>query len=247
MFSKSIKTTSGPLKITIPEDIKELTIGQLMAMTPEPGHSFSDLELLSKLSGIPTGENNYDTDKVCLYDTCNTDDLQPFYDVMQTIAYQLKAFITVQEIPEEVTLIMPHDAQASGRFKRWFNRDVKGKVVPVISNLGIAPAGAYYEAKELIRAEYELWERVKAEYGEHIEFNPSIECQAKLLAIYFYCPATGNKYSTKTDAFLDVVKQLPVTQGLPIARYFFLRFPNLSKPKVRPSLESLRTLRRGQA
>lgn len=246
MITKTIKTTSGPLKITIPSDIKELTIGKLMELTPVPGHSFSELEQLSIFTGIPTGDKEFDKreidiDVITLGDICNVDDLRVFDEALQTIAYQLKHFVTVQEIPKSITLDMPQDYVK----RRWTTFATKSlKTIPILSNLGIAPAGAYLEAKQLIKKEYERWEKVKEQYGEEIEFNPSIEAQIRLLSLYFYVPATGNKFNTlKVIEFDEVIKKLPITQALPIARYFFLRYPNLSRPKIAPSLNALKQLR----
>lgn len=244
MITKTIKTTSGPLKISIPNDIKEISIGKLMELTPVPGHSFSELEQLSILSGIRMDIDWFKTgaeDEICLLDICNMDDLRVFDEALQTIAYQLKHFVTVQEIPKSITLDMPQDYVK----RRWTAFATKSlKTIPVISNLGIAPAGAYLEAKQLIKKEYERWEQVKDQYGEEIEFNPSIEAQIRLLSLYFYVPATGNKFNTlKVIEFDEVIKKLPITQALPIARYFFLRYPNLSRPKIAPSLNALKQLR----
>lgn len=239
MITKTIKTTSGPLKITIPSDIKELTIGKLMELTPEPGHSFSELEQLSILSGVALNDNE-DLFGNCLLDICNMDDLRVFDEALQTIAYQLKHFVTVQKIPNQVTITMNIDNRS-----RWFGKRLPyfEKRIDVSKNLGISPAGAYLEAKELIKKEYELWERVKKEFGEQIEFNPSIAAQIRLLSLYFYVPATGNKFNTlKVIEFDEVIKRMPITDALPIARHFFLSYPNLSKPKVKPSMKSLKQL-----
>lgn len=246
MFSKTVKTTNGNLKVTIPSSRDEISIGLLQRLTPEPGHSFGFMEQISILSGVPMETD--DEDKACLLDVINQDELVSGFEApLQALAYQLKAFQEVQAIPDEIMLIMPHNYPASGKFKRWFNSDVKGKVIPVIKNLGVEPAGAYMEAKEVIKQEYERWERVKKEYGDHIEFNPSIESQIKVLSIYFYCRATGEKFkSHKIDEFSEVIKKLSITQALPIARYFFLSYPNLSRPKVTPSVESLKQLISGR-
>lgn len=246
MVTKTIKTTSGPLVISIPASRDEISIGLLQALTPEPGHSFSQLETLSILSGISldSGYNSdSDIDLPGLYDIINMDDLSYFDETLQLLAYQLKAFVEVQDIPDGVVLDIPQ-----AQIKRWFGRrEHKGKYVPVLKNLGIQPAGAYMEAKELIKGQYELWERVKKEYGEDIEFNPSIESQIRLLSLYLYCPATGEKFNTvKVSQFDEVIKNLSITKALPIARYFFLKYPNLSKPKVAPSLDTLKKLIRKQ-
>lgn len=245
MVTKKIKTTGGDLKITIPSEISEITIGMLIDLTPDYGDILSPLQQLSVLSGIPKEYNPGKPDTICLEDVECIDDLGAFDDTLQAIAYQIKGFVTQQEIPETILIPVPQTS-----VKRWFGieRVHVGKLVKVITNLGIEPAGAYMEAKELIKAEYQEWDRIKKEYGDHIEFNPSINSLCKLLALYFYCPATGEKFSTiKANEFQSVIRQLPITKALPIARYFFLKYPNLSKPKVKPSAASLERMSLKQA
>lgn len=249
MFTKTIKTTGGPLKISIPEDISEISVGLLMALTPEPGNSFSQLEQLSILSGVPSGkeEREYADDKITLCDI-KVSDLEVFDDTLQKIAYQLKAFVTVQDIPEGITI--PTDQP---NVKRWFGRTTehKGKYVKVLSNLGIEPAGAYMEAKEVIKADLEEFAKHNPELSDDElkdVYSPTIQSLCRILALYFYCPATGEKFNSyKAVQFEEVIKKLPITKALPIARYFFLRYPNLSREKVRPSVENMKLLRKGQA
>lgn len=241
MLTKTVKTTNGDLKLTIPTKRDEISIDLLQRLTPPVGHSYSFLEQISIMTGVPTGDKEFDkreidVDTVTLNDIETLYELSPFEDALQGLAYQLAAFQEVQEIPDKITL--PIARPLTGWFRSPGKRFVE---VEVIKNLGIEPAGAYMEAKEVIKSEWERWEKVKKEYGDHIEFNPSIESQIKLLAIYFYCRATGEKFKThKIAEFSEVIKKLSITHALPIARYFFLRYPNLSKPKVTPSVQTLK-------
>lgn len=241
-----IKTTSGPLTISIPSDLSEITIDVLMRLTPAYGDTFSPLEQLSILSGIPKEFNDKKPDVICLEDICNLDDLAVFDTTIELLAIKIKSFVTEQEIPESI--LVPVDT-AITRGWRWFrgSRHHVGKLVPVIKNLGIQPAGAYFEAKEIIRQEFEEWAKVKKEYGDHIEFNPSIQSLCRVLSLYLYVPATGEKFNSARAADFDkVTKQLPITKALPIARYFFLRYPNLSKPKAPPFRDQLQRYRSKQ-
>ena len=64
-------------------------------------------------------------------------------------------------------------------------------------------------------------------------FKPSTQSCIELLAQYFYCRVTGNVYQEyEVLKFQDEVKYLPVSQALPIARFFFLKYPNLEMPKI---------------
>lgn len=229
MITKNIKTTSGNLKITIPSDIKELTVGMLVDLTPVPGDSFSKLEQLSILSGTPLES---DSDEIItLYDILNLDDLKVFDEHLQLLAYQIMGEKDNMNVPDNVVLEIPQS-----NIKRWYTgrigRTHLGKQVRVAKNLGIEPAGAYMEAKELIKSEFVEYERIKKEFGDHIEFSPSINSMVRLLALYFYCPATGEKFNpVKVTEFQEIIKKMPMVKALPIARYFFLNYPNLSRQK----------------
>jgi hypothetical protein len=64
-------------------------------------------------------------------------------------------------------------------------------------------------------------------------FNPSLKACCQVLAHYFYCRATGGKYNEyKADEFAETIKTIGVTEALPVAKYFFMSYPNLSKPKT---------------
>lgn len=231
MITKTLKTTSGPLKISIPSDRSEITLGMLIDLTPPPGEAFSELEQLSILSGV---QYKGDEETLTLMDLTDMDELAVFDETLQKLAYQLRAFSEVEKIPTELTLIMPHNYPASGRFKRWFNSPNKGKVIQVISNLWIAPAGAYMEAKEVISADMKEWQEQNPQAKDLSDYKPKPESYLHILSLYFYCPATGEKFnSARAAAFQSVVRKCLIDDVLPIARHFFLKYPNLSKPKVK--------------
>lgn len=272
MLTKTIKTTSGPLKISIPSGIHEISLGMLEALTPELGHSFSPLEYLSKLSGVLTGKKEFDgveadIDTPTLSDIPDLSSLQVFDETIELIAIQLKAFEAVQAIPDSVQLCIGEKYSMSitkRLVKAWSKKD-NLKRVQVITNLGIAPAGAYMEAKQVIKKEHEAHKKAQEYYVEQIqpglkvdsdewqevakaiEFNPSIAAQIRLLSLYLHGPATGERFNTQAIIKFDsVVRKLMIIEALPIARHFFLKYPNLSKPKATPSLESLKTLKSGR-
>lgn len=240
MITKSVKTTSGPLSITIPSEAKEITIGLLEQLKPEPGHSFSQLETLSILSGIPV---DGDDDNPGLADICNVDDLKVFDETLQKLAYEIKHFEKYDKVPKYVDLWIGTTVK-----KKFFGqKNVKVsiiKTVRIAGNLSIEPAGAYFEAVELIKSEYDKWDKAKKyimeqaekneliglEYDNAVDFNPSIEAQIRLLSLYLHGPATGQRFNTqKIIEFDEVIRKMPITEALPIARHFFLSYPNLAK------------------
>ncbi len=105
--------------------------------------------------------------------------------------------------------------------------------VKVIRNLSIEPAGAFLASRDLIADEIN---KHIAEYGEDgwkENFNPSLDTVAMVLAHYFYCRVTGSLYvEQKAEEFKDEILKLPLQTALPIARHFFLSYPDLLQQKL---------------
>jgi hypothetical protein len=51
MIQKTLKTTTGKLKVQIPDKLDEVTLGQVIALQESP--ALDDLEAICILSGIP--------------------------------------------------------------------------------------------------------------------------------------------------------------------------------------------------
>jgi len=206
MITKKIKTTTGHISLSMPERLAEVTLGQLMAM--QQADNLSDLQAISILSGTPLSD---------LQNIKNADDLQVFSAQVLSIAHQIKYLYNSDAIPQKTTFT------------------INGQVVEVkvMKNLSVEPAGAFMAAREVIADEIGRHIKEFGEAGWQENFNPSLSACAQVLAQYFYCRATGNPYNEYAAAeFAEQVKQLPVTDALPIAKYFFLSYPNLSKPKT---------------
>lgn len=205
MIEKTFKTTTGSISITIPEHLHEVSLGQLIAM--QAIENLSDLEAVHILSGVPTDK---------LQNIKNIDDLRLFNGHIMALSVQIKALYNSDSLPKTVT----------------FNLTGKPKTVNVIANLSIEPAGAFLTARDIISDEIESHIN---QHGDEwkANFNPSLKTCAMLLAHYFYCPVTGNWYNEyQAEQFYDEVIKLPFTDALPISKYFFLNYPNLSKPKI---------------
>ena len=175
----------------MPEQLNELKLEQLMAM--QSAENLSDLQAVSILSGTPLDE---------LQNIRSADELQVFNQQVLSIATQIKYLYNSEAIPKATTFII----------------DGKTITVPVIKNLSVEPAGAFMAAREIIAEE--VARHVK-QYGEaewQQNFNPSLRACAQVLAQYFYCKTTSQRYNEyAAAAFEEQVKQLPVTDALPIA------------------------------
>ena len=206
MIEKTLINTHGKLRVKIPAKLQEVTLGQMMAL--QDSKDLTDLDAISILSGITINE---------LRSVRDANDFVDFADAILDLSHQIKYLYHSDEIPKKITLQM----------------DGKAVTVNVIRNLSVEPAGAFMAARDIIADE--IGEHIKL-YGEENwkdYFNPSLTACCKVLAYYSYCRATGQPYNEYSAAgFTETVKQLRVTEALPIAKHFFMSFPNLSKPRT---------------
>jgi hypothetical protein len=206
MIEKQLKTTDGWLTINIPTQLKELTLGQLIQMQEKA--ELSDFDAISILSGI------YPED---LKNVCNYTDFDVFGKAVLSLSNQIKYLYNSQVIPKKIN----------------FYIDGKKLGVDVIHNLSVEPAGAFMAARDIIADEIKEHIEQHGEEDWQERFNPSLKACCQVLAHYFYCRVTGEKYNEyKADAFVEIVKKLGVTEALPVAKHFFMSYPNLSKPKT---------------
>lgn len=197
MHTKTLKTFTGTLKISIPENLNELSLGKLIELSENPNRN--DIHYMSILSGLPLIE---------LANLINIYDIHQFVDHVNSITHQLSYVYDGRDVPEVVLF--------------------GDKKVKVLKNLSIEPWGAFVAARDI------MVDEINKHIGTHGEENwketiqPSPKACAMILAHYFYCRVTGNLYEEqKAEEFFDVVKDLPVQVAMPIARYFFLNYPNL--------------------
>lgn len=206
MIEKTLKTTTGKLRIKIPTYLNEVTLGQMMEIQEK--HDLNDLDAIGILSSIPIDELN---------NVCNIDDFQAFADTVISLSQQIKYLYNSNDIPEKIT----------------FQLNKKEVTVSVMHNLSVEPAGAFMAASDIIADE--INEHIKL-YGDNDwkeYFNPSLKACCHVLAHYFYTKATGKKYNEyEAEEFCSAVKKLRVTEALPIAKHFFSCYPNLLKQKT---------------
>lgn len=221
MIEKTLITTHGKLRVAIPSQLNEVTLGQMMALQDSP--QLSDLDAISILSGVPVAD---------LQSVRDATDFMVFADAVLALSHQIKYLYQSDDIPKKITLDV----------------DKKPVTVKVIRNLSIEPAGAFMAARDIIADE--IAEHIKI-YGEdnwQDYFNPSLTACCKVLAFYFYCRTTGNRYDEyAAAAFTETVKKLRVTEALPIAKHFFMSYPNLSTTRTGFWHRLLRLWRNGQA
>lgn len=201
MIAKTLKTINGPLRISIPSTIAEVTLGMLIKMQDD----LSDLEVIAILAEM---------DKEELYNVINMQDFTTiFQEHILSLIHQIKYNCDNLPLPQHIF--------------------IAGKRINVISNLSIEPAGAFLECRNIIAEEINL--HIK-EYGEDDwkeNFKPSLQSTAQILANYLYCPTTGLPYDdTKIEAFKLRVLRLSITITAPLAKYFFLKYPNLLTQKI---------------
>ncbi|MFA6247284.1 MAG: hypothetical protein WC615_10100 [Mucilaginibacter sp.] len=206
MIEKTLITTHGKLRVKIPSQLNEVTLGQMMALqdTPELG----DLDAISILSGVPVPE---------LESVRDASAFMQFADAVLSLSHQIKYLYNSDHIPKNITVKV----------------DEKPIQVNVIRNLSVEPAGAFMAARDVIADEIADHIKIYGEENWQDYFNPSLAACCKVLAYYFYCRVTGKKYDEyAAAAFTETIKQLRVTEALPIAKHFFMSYPNLSKPRT---------------
>ncbi|WEA02986.1 hypothetical protein [Mucilaginibacter sp. SJ] len=212
MTEQILKTTQGKLRVRIPTQLNEVTLGQLMDLQARP--DITDLEAISILSGIPVTE---------LHNIKNYDDLHQFGDAVLSLSHQIKHLYNSNEIPKEVIFMLPGGSGAP----------LQKTKVKVMKNLSVEPAGAFMAARDIIAEEINTHIKTHGEDDWQEHFNPSLNACCQVLAQYFYCRATGKKYAEyEVESFMDEVKKLRVTEALPISKHFFTCYPSLSMPRI---------------
>lgn len=200
MTERILKTTEGKLRIQMPTQLNEVTLGQMIDLQAKP--DITDIEAISVLSGIPVHE---------LHNIKNYDDLHQFGEAVLSLSYQIKYLYNSNEIPKEVIFTLAGTDGTSPQTTR----------VKVMQNLSVEPAGAFMAARDIIAEEINTHIKTYGEDDWQEHFNPSLNACCQVLAQYFYCRATGKKYNEyKVESFINEVKKLRVTEALPISLWF---------------------------
>lgn len=204
MIEKTLKTTSGKLRVSIPTQLNEVTLGQMMDLQQKS--DLNDIDAISILSGIPVDQ---------LKTVLDFNDFLLFGNVVQSLSHQIAQLYNSDIIPDLI------------------NFPTNKITVKVMKNLSIEPVGAFMASREIIADEISECIKTYGEENWQDYFNPSLKACCQLLAHYFYCKATGKPYNEyEAEEFTAEIKKLRVMEALPIAKHFFICYPNLSKQKI---------------
>jgi hypothetical protein len=226
MTEQTLKTTQGKLRVQMPTQLKEVSLGQMMALQAKP--DITDIEAISILSGTPVNE---------LQNVKNYDDLHQFGDAVLSLSQQIQYLYNSNDIPREVIFMLPGTNGTS----------LQKTTVKVMQNLSVEPAGAFMAARNIIAEEINTHIKTHGEDDWQDHFNPSLNACCQVLAQYFYCRTTGKKYDEyAVESFADEIKKLRVTEALPIAKHFFTCYPSLSIPKTSFWHRLLQRLKKGR-
>jgi hypothetical protein len=206
MIEKTLKTTTGKLRVKIPETLDEVTLGQMIDIQEKS--SLSDLEAISILSGLAIDQ---------LQNVNSIDDLQIFGDTVLSLSHQIQNLYNSDAIPKKIT----------------FSLSTTSITINVMNNLSVEPAGAFMASRDIIAEEINEHIQQFGKEDWEASFNPSLKACCQVLAHYFYCRATGKRYNEyEAEEFCIEIKKLRVTEALPIAKHFFTVYPGLSKQKT---------------
>ncbi len=163
----------------------------------------------------------------------------------------LERLYTVRNVDELLSTVLPVINDLNAGFadmdkdtlpkKLTLIIDGKAQEIKLSSTPGFYSYGAVQDAIEIIKSEFERMEKAESQI-------PSTKAFAWVLGCLLYNLAYSSKVPTATemDEFMsEVVSKLPAVTAAPLAKYFFLLYPNL--PVKQPSSwdQALQRLRKG--
>ncbi len=202
MTERTFKHINGKIKLAIPDSLQDVTL-QMMIEFQQP--ALSDLEAISALTQTPIEQLYGISDIAALNEA-----ILPF---AQSLQHQLAYTYEAGALPKQVTLRYPGG---------------NTKVITIGDDVGFYAYGAVMEARELMATEIA---RHQQTYGDtwRENLNPDLRTCGLIIAQFFYNRAYPGLVPSAMDIqqFFDVVKLLPITDAAPLARHFFLSYPNL--------------------
>ena len=132
-------------------------------------------------------------------------DLEKCAQLLGTLGDKLAAGFEGEKLPKQIVL--------------------GGKTIKIPKNLKLEPVGAFIAVHNLINEEYKRCAEVQT------EFDPT-DIIPQVLAQYLYRPLMGQDalYSDERiedEAYTAQIMQLPITEAVPMANFFFRKFPHL--------------------
>lgn len=202
MTERTFKHINGKLKLSIPDSLQDVTL-QMMIRFQQP--ALSDLEAISALTQTPV-EQLYGISDISALNEA----ILPF---AQSLPHQLAYTYQTGTLPKQVTLRYP-----GGKVKH----------LTIGEDAGFYAYGAVMEARELMTTEILRHQQTYGDtWREHL--NPDLHTCGLILTHFLYNRAYSGHVPSAMDIqqFFDVVKWLPITDAAPLARHFFLSYPNL--------------------
>lgn len=193
------------MKVTIPEDFKLLTLGQLMDIQKADNSMIDEVSILSH---VPKDE---------LYNILQIGDLKQLQPALEALTSQILTDYDAETLPAAILV--------------GISADTKVKV-QISKDLGIQPAGAFIAADLAMQNDIDA---AREQYGDNWKeyYKPSVDAVLTVLANFLYCDATGLPWTEKgAEAFKTTVRWLPAFQALPISNAFFLPYLNYAQDTI---------------
>jgi hypothetical protein len=193
---------NGKLKLNIPDSIQDVSL-DMMIKFQQP--ALSDLEAISALTATAVEQLYGLTDIAAVNEA-----ILPF---AQSLQHQFAYTYQAGSLPKQITIRNPGG---------------NTQVITLGQDLGFFAYGAVMEARELMANEIV---RHQQEYGDawQAHLNPDLRICGLIITHFLYNRAFPTHVPSPQDIeqFYDVVKRLSITDIAPLARYFFLSYPNL--------------------
>ncbi len=202
MTERTFKHINGKLKLSIPDSLQDVTL-QMMIQFQQP--ALSELEAISALTQTPI-EQLYGISDISALNEA----ILPF---AQSLQHQLAYIYEAGALPKTLTLRYPGG---------------KAQIIDIGADAGFYAYGAVMEARELMKTEILRHQQTYGDtWREHL--NPDLRICGLILAHFLYNRVYPNHVPTEIDIqqFFDVIKWLAITEAAPLARHFFLSYPNL--------------------
>jgi len=206
------KLDETEIHLNIPENLNEITFGQLIELRKP---DLTNAEVLSVLSGVPVDE---------IYEARSFQEINRIAKIYIDLFTHSAAGANISSIPHKIKV----------------NYAGKLKTVKFGKYLSMEPAGAYSAANKVITSEIYSNIDMYGEDNWKNHFNPSLQVCADVVDAFVYCRVTGKLWSDQgRESFALSMRAADV---LILAKHFFNVWPNLiSKKPVNKLTASLNT------
>jgi hypothetical protein len=203
LFQKSRLTNNTETRIMIPIKLNNVAYN---FPTEVSEITLKQFFALRKCSGI--------IDEICVLTGMDRQTIQNFKDrsdlekcrlLLNTIGQKLEQGFNSDVLPKQIT--------------------IAGKTIKVPKNLKVEPVGAFIAVHNLIAEAHKRCDE------QHTSFDPT-DIIPQVLAHYLWLPYMGagmlyNDENIENEAYLDKIGSIPVTDAVPLANFFFRKYPTL--------------------